>query len=80
MNDKDEKTILRIIHYCDKIDSHIDYFGDGEIICYRTPDAKDGIVTNLVLVNATSKDVQTNHLIQEVNEIYDKIRNIKPII
>ena len=28
MNDNDEKTILRIIHYCDKIDSHIDYFGD----------------------------------------------------
>ena len=27
MNDNDEKTILRIIHYCDKIDSHIDYFG-----------------------------------------------------
>ena len=28
MNDNDEKTILRIIYYCDKIDSHIDYFGD----------------------------------------------------
>ncbi len=28
MNDNDKKTILRIIHYCDKIDSHIDYFGD----------------------------------------------------
>lgn len=28
MNVNDKKTILRIIHYCDKIDSHIDYFGD----------------------------------------------------
>lgn len=68
-----DDTIKRILR-------NIDYFGDGEIICYRTPDAKDGIVTNLVLVNATSKDVQTNHLIQELNESYDKIRNIRPII
>ena len=30
MNEKDKKTILRIIYYCDKIDSHIAYFGDDK--------------------------------------------------
>lgn len=32
MNDKDRKTILRVLYYCDKIDSHINYFGDDKEI------------------------------------------------
>ena len=58
----------------------IKYYDDGEMISYRTIHAKDGIITNLVKVTATSKDAYTNRLIQEVNEIYDKIQNIVPTI
>ena len=41
MNDKDEKTILRIIHYCDKIDSHIDYFGDDRVLVLENEHYQD---------------------------------------
>jgi hypothetical protein len=58
----------------------IDYYDDGEMISYRTIHAKDGIITNLVKVTATSEDTYTNRLIQEVNEIYNKIQNITPTI
>jgi hypothetical protein len=58
----------------------IDYYNDGEMISYRTVQAKDGIITNLVKVTAASKDAYINRLIQEVNEIYDKIQNIVPTI
>lgn len=58
----------------------IDYYDDGEIVSYRTIHAKDGIITNLIKVTATSEDAYTNRLIQEVNEIYDKIQNITPTI
>ena len=30
MNDKDKRAVERIIHYCDKINRHIEYFGDDE--------------------------------------------------
>ena len=58
----------------------IDYYDEGEIVSYRTIHAKDGIITNLIKVTATSEDTYTNRLIQEVNEIYDKIQNIVPTI
>ncbi len=54
----------------------IDYYDDGEMISYHTVHAKDGIITNLIKVTATSEDAYTNRLIQEVNEIYYKIQNI----
>lgn len=30
MNDKDRKAVERIIYYCDKINRHIEYFGDDK--------------------------------------------------
>ena len=56
------------------------YYNDGELVSYRTVHAKDGIITNLVRVTAKSEEGNTNRLIQEVNETYDKILNIVPII
>lgn len=50
------------------------------MVSYRSIYAKDGIITNLIKVTATSEDSYTNRLIQEANEIYDKIQNITPTI
>lgn len=51
-------------------------YDDGKMICYRTVNGKDGIITNLVKVDATSDNVQIKRLIQEVNESYEAVQNI----
>ena len=58
----------------------IDYYDDGDLISYRTVNAKGGIITNLVKVEATSDNTQIKRLIQEVNEIYEAIKTITPNI
>ena len=58
----------------------IDFYEDGNLVSYRTVLRKDGIITNLVKVEGTSDDVQTRHLIQEVNELYEEIRKLVPNI
>ena len=56
----------------------VDFYEDGNLVSYRTVLRKDGIITNLVKVEGTSDDVQTRHLIQEVNELYEEIRKLVP--
>ena len=58
----------------------VDFYEDGNLVSYRTFSRKDGIITNLVRVEGTSDDVQTRRLIQEVNELYEEIREIAPNI
>lgn len=62
------------------ISQDIDFYDNGNLVSYRTVYAKDGIITNIVRVNSTSKDVNTKRLIKELNELYDQIQNIAPII
>lgn len=64
------KGILQDLHFYD----------DGNLVCYRAVNAKDGIITNLVQVTAASDDTKTNRLIKELNELYSQIQNIKPFI
>lgn len=59
---------------------YLSFPDDGDAVSWGSPETRDGIVSNLVKVEASSEDVQIRRLIQEVNELYDQIRNIKPII
>ena len=56
----------------------LDFYDNGDLVSYRDTGARDGIITNLVRVKATSNDPKTGHLIQELNELYYKIKNITP--
>lgn len=56
------------------------FYDEGKVVYHVSPMVKDGIAANLAKVEATSEDVQIRRLIQEVNELYEKIRTIKPII
>lgn len=51
---------------------------EDDMVAWGSADTRDGIVSNLVRVEATSEDVQIRRLIQEVNELYDQIRTITP--
>lgn len=62
------------------IKKNIDYYDDGDLVSYRTANAKGGIITNIVRVSLTSSNVIYKHLIKELNELYDQIQNITPII
>ena len=55
----------------------INYYDDGNLVSYRTVDVKDGIITNLVKINATANDEQLKRLIQEANEIYNAFHYVK---
>ena len=63
-----------------KIRHDIDFFDNGDLVSYRNANAEDGIITNIVRVNSTSDNVKTNRLIKELNDLYDQIQTIAPII
>lgn len=66
---------------CDIINGimrELDFYDNGDLVSYRDTGARDGIITNLVRVKSASNDPKTGHLIQELNELYYKIKNITP--
>ena len=57
--------------------NEVDFHENGNIISFRDTFTVDGIITNIVNVTKKTKDAPTNQLIEKLNRLYDKIRNIK---
>ena len=55
-------------------------FFDGDLISYFAllPETKKGLRSNIIRVNAKSKDTMINRQITELNELFEAIHNIKP--
>ncbi len=53
------------------------YLDNGHIISYRNHNARDGIITNIIKTDAASDKKDINFLIDELNDLYNKIINIK---
>jgi len=68
MNEKDRKAILRIIHYCDKIDSHIDYFGDDEGLFIENEHYQDACALVIIQIS------------EHVTRLSDEFKNSHPNI
>ena len=55
---------------------HLDY-NDGNIVSFSDTLNTKGIITNIVYVDAESSNPLINHLIGEINKLFDMIVNIK---
>ena len=55
-------------------------FFDGDLVSYFAllPGTKKGLRSNIIRVNAKSKDTMINRQITELNELFEAIHNIKP--
>ena len=74
-----KKSISRTTLIC--IEQELETVRKGNFITFRVNGTNDGIATNIVSVNAkSSSDVETQKMIDELNELCDKIHNIQPII
>lgn len=56
---------------------YFDYNDDGNIVSFSDTLNTKGIITNIVYVDAESSNPLINHLIEELNNLFDKIINIK---
>ena len=56
---------------------YFDYNDDGNIVSFSDTLNTKGIITNIVYVDAESSNPLINHLIEELNNLFDKIVNIK---
>lgn len=56
---------------------HFDYNDDGNIVSFSDTLNTKGIITNIVYVDAESSNPLINHLIGEINKLFDMIVNIK---
>lgn len=65
MGEEDKRAIEMILHYCDKIDSHIEYFGDDK---------------ELFLENIHYQDACALVIIQIENMLIDYLMNSKIVI
>ena len=68
MNDKDRKAIGMIIYYCDKIDSHIDYFGDDKALFMENIHYQDACALVIIQIG------------EHVDRLYDEFKNNHPEI
>jgi len=62
------------------IKREIVFYENGNIILFRNTFGKKGIVTNIICANEKSDNPFTNSLIEEMNALYNKIRNFLPQI
>lgn len=58
----------------------MDFYDDGNLLSYFAllPGTKKGLRTNIIRVNTESADTVISLRIQELNELYEAIHNIKP--
>ena len=56
---------------------YFDYIDDGNIVSFSDTLNTKGIITNIVYVDAESSNPLINHLIGEINKLFDMIVNIK---
>lgn len=54
-----------------------EYYDDGNIVSFSDTLNTKGIITNIVYVDAESSNPLINHLIGEINNLFDVIINIK---
>ncbi len=54
-----------------------EYYDDGNIVSFSDTLNTKGIITNIVYVDAESSNPLINHLIGEINNLFDMIVNIK---
>ena len=66
-----EKEITKLVL------KYFDYNDDGNIVSFSDTLNTKGIITNIVYVDAESSNPLINHLIGELNNLFDKIVNIK---
>lgn len=62
------KVVMEQFNFCD----------NGNIVSFGDTLSRDGIITNIVYTEEISSECKINFLIQELNGLYNKIRNIKP--
>lgn len=66
-----EKEITKLVL------KYFDYNDDGNIVSFSDTLNTKGIITNIVYVDAESSNPLINHLIGEINNLFDMIVNIK---
>lgn len=74
-NDKSRKDFIQ------KVSKEWLRFHNGDFVRYCTSfDLKKGITSNFVHTKASSSDIKLGKLIDEVNELYDRIKTIEPTV
>ncbi len=63
----------------DNWQKEFDFYENGDIISFRDTYSKTGIITNLIRTKKKSTEPCINHLIAQLNDSYNKVRNIKAI-
>mgnify|MGYP000635875522 CR=1 FL=1 len=61
----------------------LDFDEEYDLVRYLHTERKDGIdgiLTNIVHVDAQAESCEINQLIEELNSLYERIRSIKPVI
>lgn len=53
-----------------------DFYGDGNFVSFRNVRTHDGIITNIAVVSKKSDNPRTQMLINNLNEIYEQIKNL----
>ena len=79
MKDEDKRAIDMILHYCDKIDSHIEYFGDDKELFLENIHYQDACALVIIQigehVDRLSDEFKENHSEIPWREIKD-MRNL----
>lgn len=55
---------------------NVDFYTNGNIISFRDRLSLDGIITNIVFIKEKSESIKINNLIDELNDLYNKIVNM----
>lgn len=60
--------------------NYFDFYDDGSLVNYGAlvPTMKKGVCSNIIRINASSKDTLINRRILELNDLYDAIHNMTP--
>ena len=58
----------------------LDFDEGHDFVRYRYLEEKDGITTNIVHVDAKSQNCEINQLIEKLNDLYERICSIKPVM
>ena len=63
-----------------KIVDYIYYHKDGNYVSYRVAENNSAMISNIIRISVSSENKNLQRLIDELNGIYDEIRNISPVI
>jgi hypothetical protein len=57
------------------VSRELEFHENGKIVLFRFPHKYKGILTNVVHTSVKSNDDITNHFIENMNDLYEKVRN-----